>query len=111
MSIDAKSNAAAAALNDTFKQLGWDAFMIKAYATNETNRVDVEYISDGFRRRVACDPIAMQDWLKKHSEQRMLWCTLESILDKKPESPKPPVQDELDLGNLSPITRRAMRPE
>lgn len=114
MSIDAKSFTQAAALNDTFRKHGWDAFLIKAYATATADRVDLEYASathGGVRRRVSADPVALQSWLRRHAEERWLWHTLEGILARKPESPKPPTQTELDLGELAPAARRSMLPQ
>lgn len=109
MSIDGRCRLLASGLNDIFLSSRW--YGLKAYPTDTSTRVEVEYKSEkyGAVRRVSCDPLPLGDWLKKHKGGNL--AAFVSILDRKAEVTAPLTQGELSLGDLSPAARRAMRPE
>ena len=111
--INGKSQLAASRLGDILDKLGWTRSGMQAMATENENAVAIQYHSaaTGTLRVVTCDVYGLTHWLKKEATQPGARGRFESLLDRKDARPSAPRQCLLPLGELSPIARRAMRPD
>ncbi len=109
MAHNAKSIAIASQLNDLFARLSLHG--VRAWPTDNAENVLVQYRSEklGCTRTVSCEARPLIYWLNERALQPGCRPRFEAILDRKPEWRGAAQQQELNLGEASPIAKRSMR--
>lgn len=108
MATNYKSMTAASGLNDIFAKANWRAFT--AYPDKMPTCVNVQYRSEkyGCTRSVSCDAVNIARWLNDNLLKPGARADFTAILDRKPERPEPPMQQDLFPELLAPVAARSM---
>lgn len=103
--MDAKSNFAAAQLNDVLQRLGWYGWF--AFPTDEAHIVTLQYRrEDGTTRAVDCEVPGLMRFIKAHPRR----CEVAAACDRKPAHQGAAGPQELNFHGQSAPVRYTLNP-